>query len=239
MESESSLPRAVQLQTTNAYIKDVPKVRAHIMPFSIDYNGPAPVHTYFVLHPAQNCDAHVTTDCPHIFDEEINTAAVSSFRGRNIHGVRQTLPFGYELGFFRMSQEVKQTASYPSQRSTMTSPMSQRTPKQAKKISLDDDDEDKLTENEYTCEHYQASLPSESLSPNNIEDEGSEPALVHCLNPVYHAGTSFWVWGPDGPVDQGGDPYMRTWNEWIQVVSPAVRYMRNTDALTHAIDTQY
>lgn len=227
MESELSLPRSVQLQTAISYVKDVPKVHAHIMPFHIDYDGPAPVHTYFILHPAQDSVTHVTPDPHQTFNEETNKTAVSSFRGRNIHGIRQTLPFGYELGFFRMSQEIKPTPSYPTQRSNTISPMSQRTPKQTKKFSLDDDDDDdNLAENVPVSDYYQTSLSSEPLYQNNVQDEGSEPALIHYLNPVYHAGTSFWVWGPDGPVDQGGDPYMRTWNEWIQVVSPAVGYMR-------------
>ena len=234
MESELSLPRSVHLQTTTAHIKDAPKVCAHIMPFSIDYTGPAPVHTYFVLHPAQGSGAHETTDPCQTFDDETSTIAVSSFRGRNIHGVRQKLPFGYELGFSRMSREVIKTPSYPSQRSNMTSFSSQPMPKAPKKFSLDDDDDDTFAENDCAGDHYQAPLPSESLFRENVDDE-DQPASIHCLNPVYYAGTSFWIWGPDGPVDQGGDPYMRTWNEWIQVVSPAVRHKVNINTLTQQI----
>ena len=61
------------------------------MPFSINYNGSAPVHTYFVLHPAQDSGAHVTADPCKTFNDETCTAAISSFRGRHIHGVRQKL----------------------------------------------------------------------------------------------------------------------------------------------------
>ena len=99
----------------------------------------------------------------------------------------------------------------------------------------DDDDDDNFADDDYTGDHYQTSLPSESLFSENVDDEDSESASIHSLNPVYHAGTSFWIWGPDGPLDQGGDPYMRTWNEWIQVVSPAVRHKVNTVTLTQQI----
>lgn len=235
MESELSLPRSVHLQTTTAHIKDAPKVSAHIMPFSINYNGSAPVHTYFVLHPAQDSGAHVTADPCKTFNDETCTAAISSFRGRHIHGVRQKLPFGYELGFFRMSREVMKSPSNPSQRSNMTGLLSQRMPKVPKKFSLDDDDDDNFADDDCTGDHYQTLLPSESLFSENVDDEDSEPASIHSLNPVYHAGTSFWIWGPDGPLDQGGDPYMRTWNEWIQVVAPAVRHKLNNITLTQQI----
>ncbi|KNZ53890.1 uncharacterized protein VP01_310g13 [Puccinia sorghi] len=69
--------------------------RLHLMPFSIDYHGPAEISKYFLIRPdlsAQTSAAPGTADGQSDHEMERFEA---SFRGRYLHGTRLKIPDGY------------------------------------------------------------------------------------------------------------------------------------------------
>ncbi|WFD31704.1 hypothetical protein MSPP1_002743 [Malassezia sp. CBS 17886] len=44
----------------------------------------------------------------------------------------------------------------------------------------------------------------------------------HELHAQENGGDTLWVWGPDGPVDQGDDVYVRVTREWLCAIAPAL-----------------
>ena len=194
------------------------------MPFHINYTGPAPVDTYFVLHQPRGNSFQFNEETRES-DLETDSEATSSFRGRHMHGTRKLLPFGYKLGFFRITEEVQELGTLRNSRRKHPRLPAISVPVQTRKISLDDDDDmGTLDAVESEFAEYHAPVHAPNLlycAPDQDTETGS--ALVRTLHPIYNAATSFWAWGPDGPVDQGSDPFLRTWRDWVETIAPAVR----------------
>ncbi|KAI3624464.1 hypothetical protein CBS14141_002892 [Malassezia furfur] len=193
-------------------------VIAHLMPFSIDYTGPAPVDTFFLSQPidAESGDG--------------SSEAVSAFRGRRVYGTRLELPESYRLGFFcvqeeTITDETKQEPAPSKQRKqAKTRPVQPPVPVRGSRFALDDEDEDE-------GEAYDVGVPfGEPREPLSEDDDYGDVSRLstqlaptkHSLRPVADAGSSLWVWGPDGPIDAGDDAYIRTCNEWLQVIAPSL-----------------
>lgn len=216
MDPDTFLPRSLRLDTSAPAEAATKAVVAHLMPFSIAYDGPAPMDTYFVM---QEPEASEKT-----FDAYTSTEAVSAFRGRKIHGTRVVLPDTYQLGFFRVREDAPDEADRPpppsdrerKRASTQTAPPASV---RGSRFSLDDDEEEEEDEEENTT--YEDSIVP-AYEPEAIQAKRGVAWAKECLYPVASAGDSLWVWGPDGPIDAGDDVYIRTCREWLSVIAPAV-----------------
>lgn len=224
MDPDTFLPLATRLNTSERAYETTETLAAHLMPFSIEYNGPAPVDTYLVLHKS---DEKATEPV----DLQADTEAVSAFRGRKIHGTKLQLPKNYTLGFFHMREEEAPADFNAAPKSTRTnSSVSAVTappaPVRGSRFTLDDDEDE--DDDEGALDHTDFhDYPSTADEPEEIS-AGPEPLAwaKHGLHPVASAGNSLWVWGPDGPIDSGDDAYIRTCNEWLTTIAPVVRYLR-------------
>lgn len=220
MDAETFLPLALRLKSSETAYASTESVIAHVMPFSIDYTGPAPVDTFFLFQPIE----------PESGDG-LSKEAVSAFRGRRVYGTRLALPESYRLGFFCVQEETiadeTEQKIAPSKRRTQaktTRRVEPAAPVRGSRFALDDDeDDDDETDN--------VGMPFSEVPGPPSEDDGYEgnsrlstqlAPTRHSLRPVADAGTSLWVWGPDGPIDAGDDAYVRTCNEWLQVIAPSV-----------------
>lgn len=205
------------------------------MPFQVDYTGPAPVESYFVLHPLRDNSFQTKKDASK-FDAEINMEAISSFRGRHIQGTRKLLPMGYKLGFFQMAEDAQESEAQRRPKHIQPRSPAVAASVQTKKILLNDDDDDisGLGEECDDFAHYQA--PEYTPGYAADQDASINTAIVHKLYPLYNAATSFWAWGSDGPVDQGGHPFLRTWHEWVETIAPAVRPHHNLTQQIHCTE---
>lgn len=127
MERDAALPRPIEL--------DIPTTGKHVtlnlMPFSIDYNGSAPVDKYFVTRPLSDNERE------------------SSFRGRRVHGTRLELS-GYCVGLYRVHEsDIREPAPKRLRQSLPSKPG----PVRAKRFALDDDDVGTGPETEVTSGH--------------------------------------------------------------------------------------
>lgn len=235
MTSDAEAAPGVALQGASG---DVARFHAHLMPFSIEYDGPAPVDTYMVLTaPPKIAGGEAKSDA--VVHPDDTYELESTFRGRRIHGTRIRFPDSYALGLFQMqrnearpSQEeeheaVKRAREQPPKRVQTTAPPA---PVRGSRFTLDDDDdedEDSHTAGDADVEalYGEQSEPADDDAGDQGPSEAravtpAEPSMA--LKETAHLGDSIWVWGADGPVDRGDDPFVRTCGEWIHVVAPAV-----------------
>ncbi|PWN45656.1 hypothetical protein IE81DRAFT_319948 [Ceraceosorus guamensis] len=101
-----ALPRPVELSAYTGSQDDSSVVRANLMPFSIDYDGPAPVSRYMVVRSASDTESSVELE-----HSDPSAALVSAFRGRTIHGTPIAVPAGYKAHVVEVPTEVELLAA--------------------------------------------------------------------------------------------------------------------------------
>ena len=137
-----------------------------------------------------------------------DTERESSFRGRRVHGTRIQLP-GYSFGLYRMHESDKHE---PAPKRMRVAQPSKPGPVRAKRFTLDDDDDEQR--------EPQDTEPVKADEEEHAPIPAAQP--THELRADVVAGDSIWIWGPDGPIDRGGDAYIRTCTEWLGVLGPSV-----------------
>lgn len=190
------------------------------MPFSIDYDGPAPIDSFLVLSPASEPGA------PESF--------TSAFRGRAIQSTSLPLPSGYKAKLVAVEQIAPSPTAQPSSSTNGANGVEggerekkrqrvAKPPARQQKFSMDSDEEGSEPEEE---EHEEQS-PAPQSEPVVVE-AGITPAEVKekmklRITPIAQVkGDELRVWGPDGPIDRGDDTFFRTVGEWFGVVAPLV-----------------
>ena len=131
---------------------------------------------------------------PSRFDPDESDEAISSFRGRYIHGTRAYLPDGYKLGFFRMSRalacsempnEYEHIGDQP-RRNAQSHLIAPPAPTQGSRFSLDDDEDafndcigkDESDEEEHATAH-RTYREQENILHMNESDQLSAPESLH------------------------------------------------------------
>lgn len=219
----------------------LPDCTANLMPFSIDYDGPAPIDSFLVLRPASASDSDVTDG---------SQSFISAFRGRAIQSIPLPLPAGYKAKLITVSQVAAsaEPAAESSSRDTAAVQEEQaeakereakrqrlaKPPQTQQRFSMDsDDDEDDDDErNRFSQEasseppQPSASLPNGAETPKSSRDEArisKEAGPKIRIAPIAEvSGDELRLWGADGPIDKGDDSFVRTIAEWYSVVSPLV-----------------
>ncbi|SPC62033.1 uncharacterized protein UHOD_08183 [Ustilago sp. UG-2017b] len=217
----------------------LPDGTANLMPFSIDYDGPAPIDSFLVLRPAPASDSDVTDG---------SQSFISAFRGRAIQSTPLPLPAGYKAKLITVSQVAAsaESAAESSSRDTAAVQEEQaeakereakrqrlaKPPQTQQRFSMDsDDDEDDDDERngfsqEASPEPHQpsVSLSNSAETPKSSRDEArisKEAGPKIRIAPIAEvSGDELRLWGADGPIDKGDDTFVRTIAEWYSVVSP-------------------
>ncbi|KAK0440083.1 ribonuclease H2, subunit C [Armillaria borealis] len=186
----------------------LPSCSPNLMPFHIDYDGPAPISTF--LRVEERVTENLDEPAPDGPKAESSTTAagsapslarraasylVSSFRGRTLHGTQIDIPAGYTGlvlkgvdGVKKEKGKGKAPQAHSPSRATRRSVRNRR-----------DDDED--------MEEYEAATQS------------SAPVL----NPTAQF-SSFVLWHPDTLGREKDDEYVRSLNEWTKL-SELIHYI--------------
>lgn len=212
IDSDAFLPPSLVLNTAESSGTPRENVTAHLMPFSIAYNGPAPVDTYFIMRsPEASSVATMPVSTQDKFNPEASEEASASFRGRYLHGKKMQLPDNYKISFFQVGSHHGTSSESAEKLSDNKVPVV-RAPVRGSRFSLDEDEDE------------DAGVDPTPRFFDEPEFPGSAPSkpCEYSLSPVYSTNTSFWIWNPDGPIDAGGDPFIQTCDEWLLKVAPAV-----------------
>lgn len=217
----------------------LPECAPNLMPFNIKYTGTAPVSTYFrpklpptqanpptdVAGGSQEGTSQLSTITDTTNPTESNTnpettpgampkeqPLVATFRGRTIRGTRVSVPDGY-VGVVLVGKDVNKT----NQRSSSPPPLGRRPSRRSGRVvHVDEDDEPRDVDMDDV---------GEGAGADGQEEEGDAPTRTLTLTSVF---SSFMVWNPDIPVDEGRDEYIRSLNEWTKLsamVSQAIVFL--------------
>ena len=216
----------------------LPERTPNLMPFNIKYTGTAPVSTYFRPKPppaqtvpptdvasgSQEGTSQLSTITDTTNPAESNTnpaktldampkeePLVAAFRGRTIRGTRVSVPDGY-IGVVLVGTDANKTK----QRSPSPLPLGRRLSRRSGRvIHVDEDDEPQDVDMDDV---------GEDADVDGQGEEGETPARTLSLASVF---SSFMVWNPDIPVDEGRNEYIRSLNEWTKLsamVSHAINF---------------
>ncbi|KAN0063771.1 hypothetical protein ACQY0O_003821 [Thecaphora frezii] len=97
----------------------LPSFQANLMPFHIDYTGPAPIDTFLVLRPASPSpdspdDPAAAADDDEKKPAQQETSYVSAFRGRRIQSTQLVLPPGYVGKLVHLTTTTTPSSAYGS-----------------------------------------------------------------------------------------------------------------------------
>ena len=201
----------------------LPERTLNLMPFNIKYTGSAPVSTYFRPKPPPvqgdptadvagesqegTSQLSTTTDAPNPAEPNPNPVAtldntpkedpsVAAFRGRTVRGTRISVPDGY-TGVVLIGADADKT-----KQASPPPPPGRRPPRRSRRvIYVDEDDE-------------QQDVDMDDVDADGQGEEEEGPTRTLTLTSVF---SSFTVWNPDIPVDEGRDEYIRSLNEWTKL----------------------
>jgi len=213
----------------------LPECAPNLVPFNIKYTGTAPVSTYFRPKPppvqgdpttnvasgSQEATSQLSTTTDATNPAESSTIPVATpeatpkenplvaaFRGRTIRGTRTPVPDGY-TGVVLVGADANKTkrASPP------PPPPGCRPSRRSGRVIHVDEDE----------EPQDVDMADADEGADGQGEEEEVPTRTLTLASTF---SSFVVWNPDIPVDEGRDEYIRSLNEWIKLsamVSHAIK----------------
>ncbi|TKY88001.1 hypothetical protein EX895_003097 [Sporisorium graminicola] len=215
----------------------LPQCTANLMPFGIDYDGPAPIDSFLVQQPAPQEGSGTAID-----------SFISAFRGRAIQSTPLPLPAGFAAKIVSVSQVVSspastshaarsgidveaRTAKNELERENKRRRIATQPPAKQQKFSMDSDDDDNEEEEEEVefqndvdaNSTHDVSPPPQTTGQQATETQAkpnNAGPTIH-IEPIAHIHPNhLTVWGPDGPIDKGDDSFFRTVGEWYSVVAP-------------------
>ena len=245
----------MSIQLTAPEKGSLPERTPNLMPFNIKYTGTAPVSTYFRPKPpfvqgdpltseaggSQEGTSQLSTATDVANPVEFNTnpmatlnvvpkeePLVAAFRGRTIRGTRVSVPGGY-TGVVLIGADANKTK----QQSPSPPPLRRRPHRRSGRvIDVDEDDEPQDVDMDDA---------EEGADVDGYGEEEEGPTRTLTLSSVF---SSFVVWNPDIPVDEGRDEYVRSLNEWTKLsavvshaVKPPVRRPTGTNDPARLLDT--
>lgn len=209
-----------QLQLSSVALESLKPCSPNLMPFHVGYTGQAPVSTYFLVSPAKDkvgvpesqqlsvgvpaeAEATETPNDASKDSPNVNKTRFSaSFRGRELRGLTVDLPEGY-VGLVLKNDNIgtkkslKEKIKGVFKRKEHNGRATRRATRQTTQVDDESDEEE-------------------------IDGDMEVEAPAQNLTPQSHF-SSFVVWNPDIPIDEGQDEYLRSLTEWIRladVVSP-------------------
>jgi len=213
-------------------LKDVSSIlpcTPNLMPFSINYTGPAPVSTYLRILPASDRvgapkeqDASANTAADALASEPDASTSSTASASNNPAPLPLPLPSASTRAARFVSRfrgraiqgvSVAMPAGYSGVVLTSdgTSAIQPRTLKTKIKERI------KKVSGRATRSSHATSIDSQDEdmdSEDEIKDVKQDPVKTLTVVSQFN---SFVLWNPDIPVDEGRDDYMRSLNEWIRI----------------------
>ncbi|KAG7567072.1 hypothetical protein FFLO_01198 [Filobasidium floriforme] len=209
----------------------------NLMPFHLDYTGPAEVSTYFQPRTIPGPPAS-----DELFEEKVQkqgdgSIAVAAFRGRRVQAYTLGLPEGY-TGLVltapslasRMKPSISQTQKHAQSNTVKNlkreespsllsdaAPGLRRSPRKRNNVDVLD--------LPVTRRSLQPDIPPEIDTDHHL-DLDLDLDLLQPAPPIFSrtllptaSFSSLTIWNPDGPLDEGKDEYCRTLGEWMSLNS--------------------
>jgi hypothetical protein len=201
-------------------------------------------------------DTQPTTDAPNdhanqppLEDGAGSERLVASFRGRSIHGLKVPLPTGYgglvlrtlaadggsDTQFKATPQSVPEAGKKKSvgksaeeKKAAMAAAKERRAARRAGKGTAASFDPDLDNSADASVEASDVNQANDSVAL--VGNKDAQPSVP--VNTLYPTGafSSFVVWNPDIPVDEGRDEYLRTLTEWIGLAAEVRRLLFWSDS---------
>lgn len=240
-----------------SFANALPAATPNLMPFHIAYSGPAPISTYFRIKPSpspayghdarqaikplssadsqelqdsqatlvgsvaeSSSSATTLNSAPTAVEDNPSTSDkvddlrhyVASFRGREMHGTTVDLPEGYAGIVLRAPGDAKGKGVASGNRTKEEEkPKSKgRTTRRSKRAQ------------------EEVKVEDEDMDASEIPETASDAGPTRVLEPV-STFSSFVLWHPDIPVNDGRDEYVRSLSEWTRLaakVSTCARTLR-------------
>ncbi|SPO29193.1 uncharacterized protein UTRI_06142 [Ustilago trichophora] len=207
----------------------LPECSANLMPFTLDYDGPAPVDSFLVQRVAEPSSSSPANETKQTF--------TSAFRGRAIQSTPLSLPQGYVAKVVSLSRVApipapessgsaerrEQEQEREKKRQRISAP---KPPARQQRFSMDSDDDDEgehEDDDDASPELQDASPESEPAAPAQDQpDKTTEETApkIRITSIANVTNSTLTIWGPDGPIDKGDDTFFRTVGEWYGVVAP-------------------
>ncbi|KAF8635380.1 hypothetical protein AX15_000385 [Amanita polypyramis BW_CC] len=222
----------------------LPTCTPNLMPFHINYSGPALISTYMQVEPS-----HETVGAPAKSVEDPTTSApqtnenegdnvggiqslevdasqtepvvvgaskrfISSFRGRTIHGLDIDLPEGYGGLILRTEGHGANSTSATSStrhEEADTTKVKRVTRRSKRIVARDDAGEVELEMSEKVVQEVEIMDLTRGL-----DEDDFERLPTQMLIPTAQF-SSFRLWNPDIPADEGADEYTRSLTEWTRL----------------------
>ncbi|GAK67249.1 uncharacterized protein PAN0_017d5476 [Moesziomyces antarcticus] len=230
------LPPPMELVLGPSTTDALPQCTPNLMPFHIDYDGPAPVDSFLLLRAAASDDSQDQSSSSTTESAGSLNSYVSAFRGRAIQSTSLPLPPGYRAELVRIAQVEPPASAQPST-STAAQPAAEddkerqrkrqkttRMPAKQQRFSMDSDDDDNEDEEQSDRDASPASErepeQQEETQPTVARTDERAAARVRIAPAAHVADDELRIWGPDGPVDRGDDTLFRTVGEWMTTVAP-------------------
>ncbi|SNX87435.1 uncharacterized protein MEPE_06145 [Melanopsichium pennsylvanicum] len=223
----------------------LPSCSANLMPFSIDYDGPAPIDSFLIQAPAPSQSSIFSPTSA----ETDSSSLISAFRGRAIQSTPLQLPTGFVAKVITVSQvaparlptfskgaannHVEEVRHKKRQRM-----MANKPPARQQKFSMDSDDDDDDDDDGEAYDQSTVDAASDDKddgiavspahpvdAPTKFQEQATQEAedrnpYIRIAPIAQVIGGTLTVWGPDGPIDKGDDTFFRTLGEWYSVISP-------------------
>jgi hypothetical protein len=223
----------------------IPTCSLHLMPFRIEHTGPAPISTYFRPQPApiptfgktamtettpavelQPDSTEGISQTTELSEEEVvktqdvemsmsagallQTQAsgerfVAAFRGREVRGATVDLPEGYSGIVLKSSDDGQGKPGKAAPKKELVNETRSKSSRRAARnsrrvIDVDDEVEDAVEDAD--------AIPEDQEQPTRTLNLASKFS-------------SFVLWNPDIPVDEGKDEYLRSLSEWTKLSAEA------------------
>ncbi|KAI0317268.1 ribonuclease H2, subunit C [Amylostereum chailletii] len=217
----------------------------NLMPFHIAHSGPAPMSSYFRIKPAPPNPPPAPVDVPTAGKPENAEASqktedaeeipsppipiiptlsspihrlltstkrfVSAFRGRSLHGLEVPMPKGYTGLILRPDvhgESVEEDDGQKSRRSKVPAKTNGRRTRSTRSRQAVEVDVDEATVN-----------PKDAMDVDEAKTgRGDDDEPTRMFKPSAQF-SSFVLWHPDIPVDEGKDEYLRSMSEWIELAT--------------------
>lgn len=233
----SPLNMSLSLHAPNGPSKSLERVEPNLMPFHIDFDGIAPISTYFLVR---------TADQTYSDASPTNTRRVYSaaFRGRKVHGIDVKIPTGYTGLTLRVDAASSPnaaaitSAATTSKRKRVATSKAHVPHKFAKsltgrraglrrtrsetlaEVAEDDNSQNTLVADGDGGDDMYA-LMSEEIAEGDQISEMSTQVVEDSLSQRQMVPTgefdSMIVWNPDVPADSTRDEFIRAIDDWTRL----------------------
>ncbi|TDL26686.1 ribonuclease H1 small subunit [Rickenella mellea] len=198
--------------------KTLPETTPNLMPFHINFSGLAPISTFFRVKDAPEETGHcgAAPESAIGLIEKQKKRFLAAFRGRTVHGLEVCVPEGYQGVVLRVegerndsqTREVEEKLEKKGKGKGKQTRRPTRASRRAQAVEEEECEREPAPSSQMEVVDDDETLLSLQANPEDENVRRLKPSATF---------SSFVLWNPDGPVDEGKDEYLRSLNEWMSI----------------------